>query len=191
MCSFGKPLKGPDGTKFYTGNKNDSAWNRDLLWKVFVVSEANVHSRRPDTSAGKIGLRRTMMGVTGTLVPETMTYMLNSSPEKVAERKEKTMNEASKFAPHVSKTPFSYGTPRESQRGELVETSARSNTARSGRTSRSSARPSPGRSSRTADEMRDLRRALDSEREKRIRTEDKLNSIEKKMDMLLSQMGKN
>ena len=193
MCSFGKPLKGPDGTKFYTGNKNDSPWNRDLLWKVFVVTESNAHAQRPDTSAGKIGLRRTMMGVTGTLVPESMLHMLNTAPEKVKQRHEKTIQSASKYAPHVSKTPFSYGTPRESARGSLKSTARGSARGSERNSARSTGRARSSRSSRTArtaDEMKMLKSALEEERGKRPQTEEKLNSIEAKMDLLLSQMGK-
>ena len=31
-----------------------------------------------------------MMGVTGTLVPEAMMHMLNTTPEKIEQRKKKT-----------------------------------------------------------------------------------------------------
>ena len=76
MCSFGKPLTGAGGTKFYTGNKDDTPWNRDLLWKVFVDTEAEVQKRPSDKREGCIGIRRTHMGVTGTLIPESMYAVL-------------------------------------------------------------------------------------------------------------------
>ena len=42
---------------FYTGNPDDTPWNRDLLWKTFVVQESNCYLKRPDTASGSIGLK--------------------------------------------------------------------------------------------------------------------------------------
>ena len=199
--SFGTPLAGPDywkvtedpktkrptrdSTKFYTGNPDDTPWNRDLLWKTFVVQESNCHLKRPDTASGSIGLRRTMMGVTGTLVPEAMMHMLNTAPEKVAERKKKNELEASKFKPSMSTMPFKYSTPRDSARGSRPPTGRSGNL--SSRSRKSSARKSGRGVSR--DEVQMLKTMLKDERRKREKTEQKLGNIESKLDTLMEQIG--
>ena len=197
--SFGTPLAGPDywkvtedpktkrptrdSTKFYTGNPDDTPWNRDLLWKTFVVQEGNCHLKRPDTASGSIGLRRTMMGVTGTLVPEAMMHMLNTTPEKLEQRKKKNELEASKFKPSMSTKPFRYSTPRDSAR------ESRPPTGRSGGASsrKSSARDSNREVSRSEVQM--LKTMLKDERRKREKTEKKLGNIESKLDTLMEQIG--
>jgi hypothetical protein len=197
--SFGTPLAGPDywkvtedpktkrptrdSTKFYTGNPDDTPWNRDLLWKTFVVQEGNCHLKRPNTASGSIGLRRTMMGVTGTLVPEAMMHMLNTTPEKIELRKKKNELEASKFKPSMSTMPFRYSTPRDSARG------SRPPTGRSGSASsrKSSARTSNREVSRSEVQM--LKTMLKDERRKREKTEEKLGNIESKLDTLMEQIG--
>ena len=199
--SFGTPLAGPDywkvtedpktkrptrdSTKFYTGNPDDTPWNRDLLWKTFVVQESNCHVKRPDTASGSIGLRRTMMGVTGTLVPEAMMHMLNTTPDKIEERKKKNELEASKFAASISTKPFRYSTPRDSARGSRppTERSVRS-TARS-----SARRSSRGDNTASQTEVEMLKTMLKDERRKREKTEKKLGNIESKLDTLMEKIG--
>ena len=150
-----------------------------------MVQESNCHLKRPDTASGSIGLRRTMMGVTGTLVPEAMMHMLNTAPEKVAERKKKNELEASKFKPSMSTMPFKYSTPRDSARGSRPPTGRSGNL--SSRSRKSSARKSGRGVSR--DEVQMLKTMLKDERRKREKTEQKLGNIESKLDTLMEQIG--
>jgi hypothetical protein len=178
MCSFGKPLTGAGGTKFYTGNKDDTPWNRDLLWKVFVDTEAEVQKKPADKREGCIGIRRTHMGVTGTLIPESMYAVLLER-----QKKERQVQAA---------RGGGGGTARS---GRSTARSGRS-TARSGRsTARSTGRSSAGsaRVHRTSRTVRDLKTTLVGEVRRRQQAENQIDKLREEMDamkMEISQLSK-
>lgn len=166
MCSFGKPLTGAGGTKFYTGNKDDTPWNRDLLWKVFVDTEAEVQKRPEDKRTGPIGLRRTHMGVTGTLIPESMYAVL-------LERQRQEVTIAA--------------TGGTTSRSALPSARSGKSTGRSGRsTGRSSKGSGSGtartsRSQRTSRTVRDLKTTLVGEVRRRQSAEDQIDKMREEM----------
>ena len=169
MCSFGKPLTGAGGTKFYTGNKDDTPWNRDLLWKVFVDTEAEVQKRPTDKREGCIGIRRTHMGVTGTLIPESMYAVLLERQKKEASRK--------------------------LTRGNASARSTVSNGGRSQRTGRSTARSgssttrSTPRSQRTSRTVRDLKTTLVGEVRRRQEAENQIQKMKDDMEIMKKEIG--
>jgi hypothetical protein len=185
MCSFGKPLTGAGGTKFYTGNKDDTPWNRDLLWKVFVDTEAEVQKKPADKREGCIGIRRTHMGVTGTLIPESMYAVLLER-----QKKERQVQAARGGGGGTARSGRSTA-----RSGRSTARSGRS-TARSGRsTARSTGRSSAGsaRVHRTSRTVRDLKTTLVGEVRRRQQAENQIDKLREEMDamkMEISQLSK-
>jgi hypothetical protein len=65
MASFGKATS---QGKFYTGNKNETPWNKDLQWQKHIgKEESGVGSARSDRS----GAVSTRLGVTGAFISES------------------------------------------------------------------------------------------------------------------------
>ena len=167
MCSFGKPLTGAGGTKFYTGNKDDTPWNRDLLWKVFVDTEAEVQKRPLDKREGCIGIRRTHMGVTGTLIPESMYAVL------LQRQKEETLRQRREG----------------SATGRSRQSTARS-TGRRSATARSAAGSAAGsaRSARTSKTVRDLKTTLVGEVRRRQEAENQIEKMRQEMEAMRAEI---
>ena len=180
MCSFGKPLTGAGGTKFYTGNKDDTPWNRDLLWKVFVDTEAEVQKRPTDKREGCIGIRRTHMGVTGTLIPESMYAVLLERQKKEASRKLTRGNASARST--VSNGGRSQRTGRSTARSG---SSTRRSTARSG----SSTTRSTPRSQRTSRTVRDLKTTLVGEVRRRQEAENQIQKMKDDMEIMKKEIG--
>ena len=178
MCSFGKPLTGAGGTKFYTGNKDDTPWNRDLLWKVFVDTEAEVQKRPTDKREGCIGIRRTHMGVTGTLIPESMYAVLLER-----QRKEAAMGSMDSARPSA----------RSSRKGTGRSTSrSTARTARTNASGRSTGRSSKkgSRSQRTSRTVRDLKDTLVGEVRRRQEAENQMQSLKDEMAEMRKEISK-
>jgi hypothetical protein len=173
MCSFGKPLTGAGGTKFYTGNKDDTPWNRDLLWKVFVDTEAEVQKRPSAKREGCIGIRRTHMGVTGTLIPESMYAVL-------LERQKKENSLKSSRGNSSERTNLSTG------RSDRSSVATGRVTARSGR---SSTGRSSSRSQRTSRTVRDLKSTLVGEVRRRQEAESQIQKMKHDMDEMKKEIG--
>eukprot|EP00949_MAST-11_sp_MAST-11-sp1_P000897 g897.t1 len=164
MCSFGKPLKFHG--KFYTGNLADTPWNRDLLWKSHVTLEAQALELESSRREGCVGLRRTQMGVTGSLVSETMMHMLKME-EKKRSRRQKGSKEGSESA------------RASTGRSGMGRTTRRSQTARTtGRTT-----------GRTREELRVLRGTLVEEVQRRQAAEKRVTDLEDKVNKLMESLG--
>ena len=88
MVSWGDPNRMPSW-KFYYGNKNDTAWNRDFNWKNRCVAEAKMLAQRKleatmkfdpkaTGSTGNLNIQgfvpkktsKMKLGLTGALVPQ-------------------------------------------------------------------------------------------------------------------------
>ena len=72
MTSWG----GARSNKFYKGNKNDTAWNNDLLWIMHCAKEAKGLKKRPprrmhDSDLGNIGGRKTTPALSTRDIPRS------------------------------------------------------------------------------------------------------------------------
>lgn len=182
MCSFGKPLTGAGGTKFYTGNKDDTPWNRDLLWKVFVDTEAEVQKKPTDKREGCIGIRRTHMGVTGTLIPESMYAVLLERQKQEQER-----------APRGDATARSGASgTRTARSGRSSARSSRITTARSSKRSQRTGRSSTGSaaSQRTSRTVRNLKSTLVGEVRRRQQAENQIDKMREEMEAMRKEMNR-
>ena len=174
MCSFGKPLTGAGGTKFYTGNKDDTPWNRDLLWKVFVDTEAEVQKRPTDKREGCIGIRRTHMGVTGTLIPESMYAVLLERQKQEATMKRTVGNSSARTTLSTSRS---------------TARSQRSNGRATGRSTARSTGRSSSRSQRTSRTVRDLKTVLVGEVRRRQEAETQIQKMKDDMETMKKEIG--
>jgi hypothetical protein len=93
MCSWGK---GTAEGKFYKGVKNDSPWNKDLLWRNYVGKEElqlKQHQNNElaviDIAAGASSKHppRMRMGVTGTFIPDDVPPVMKSCASVASSRR--------------------------------------------------------------------------------------------------------
>ena len=131
---------------------------------MFVDTEAHVMERPTEKRTGCIGIRRTHMGVTGTLVPESMFAVLQEQKRQGKSGTPRTARDS----PSTSRRT----TPRSTARS-TGSASARSAAGRSARSGRSTNR-----------EIKDLRRTLVDEVRRRQKAEDAVRDLEVRMKLL-------